>query len=89
MSQEHSELSWDSIRSFLENLSERLPDQKGPIVFSFALVGICWGISKVYFWTKRRKTRQRIEVEREALQESKTVLYNQLIADQVNRKKET
>ena len=43
-----------------------------------AILGTCWGFSKIYFWWERRKTQKRIQEERAKLRKGKEELYRKL-----------
>ena len=48
-----------------------------------AILGTCWGFSKIYFWRERRKTQKKIEEERIRLRKDKDELFRKLINGKV------
>ena len=76
-------LSKEFIGSIVDKWRSTSREQKITLFSAAAILGTCWGFSKLYFWSVRRKTRQRIEEEREKLRNSKEELFKSLVNDKV------
>ena len=76
-------LSTDFTGTIADKWTNTSMEQKLVLFGTAAILGTCWGFSKIYFWCQRRKTRQRIEEEREKLRKSKEELFRSLVNDKV------
>ena len=76
-------LSTDFTGTIADKWTNTSMEQKLVLFGTAAILGTCWGFSKIYFWSVRRKTRQRIEEEREKLRKSKEELFRSLVNDKV------
>ena len=77
-------LSKDFTGAIVDRWTNTSTEEKIVLFGTAALLGTCWGFSKIYFWSVRRKTRQRIELEREKLRKDKEKLFSSLANDKVN-----
>ena len=77
------QLSKDVFGDIIDKWTNRFTGEKFVLFGTAAILGTCWGFSKIYFWSVRRKMRQRIEEEREKLRNSKEELYQELKNDKV------
>ena len=76
-------LSKDFTGTIADKWTNTSTEQKFVLFGTAAILGTCWGYSKIYFWSVRRKTRQRIEEEREKLKKDKEKLHQELKTDKV------
>ena len=74
-------------KDFMRECAEKLPitsrESKATLFGIAAILGSCWGISKVYYWNKKSKIKRRIEQERDQLRNSKERLLQELKNDTV------
>ena len=83
MVDEPFQLSKDVLGDIIDKWANKSTGEKYVLFGATAILGTCWGFSKIYFWSVRRKTRQRIEEEREKLRKSKEEMYQELKNDKV------
>ena len=76
-------LSKDFTGTIADKWTNTSREQKFVLFGTAAILGTCWGFSKIYFWSVRRKTRRRIEEEREKLRKDKEKLHQELKNDKV------
>ena len=79
------QLSKDAFGDIIDKWTNRSTAEKFVLFGTAAILGTCWGFSKIYFWSVWRKTQQRIEEEREKLRKSKEELYQELKNDKVRK----
>ena len=85
MANKYLSLSKDFTGAIVDRWADTPREERIALFGTAAILGTCWGFSKIYFWCERRKTRQRIEEEREKLRESKEKLYKELKNDKVGK----
>ena len=83
MANKYLSLSKDFSGAIVDRWTNLSREQRIVLLGTAAILGTCWGFSKIYFWCERRKTQKRIEEEREKLRKSKEKLYQELKNDKV------
>ena len=83
MVDENFQLSKDAFGDIIDKWTNRSAGEKLVLFGTAAMLGTCWGFSKICFWSVRRKTRRKIEEERENLRKRKEELYQELKNDKV------
>ena len=83
MVEKYISLSKDFTGAIVDRWTKTSTEERIVLFGTAALLGTCWGFSKIYFWSVRSKTRQRIEQEREQLRKDKEKLFSSLVNDKV------
>ena len=83
MANKYLSLSKDFTGGIVDKWTNTSREERIALFGTVAILGTCWGFSKIYFWCQRRKTRQRIGEEREKLRKDKEELYQELKNDKV------
>ena len=83
MVDDNFQLSKDAIGDIIDKWTNRSTGEKFVLFGTAAILGTCWGFSKIYFWSVRRKTRRRIQEEGEKLRKGKEKLHQELKNDKV------
>ena len=83
MANKYISLSKDFTGGIVDKWTNMSREERIALFGTATILGTCWGFSKIYFWCQRRKTRQRIEEEREKLRKNKEELYQELKHDKV------
>ena len=76
-------LSKDFTGGIVERWTNTSREERFALFGTVAILGTCWGFSKIYFWCERRKTQKKIEEERIKLRTDKDELYRKLKNDKV------
>ena len=76
-------LSKDFTGAIMDRWTNMSREERIVLFGTAAILGTCWGFSKIYFWSERRKTQKKIEEERIKLRKDKDELFRKLKNDKV------